>query len=472
MSRPHLIFLMADQLRFDVLGPYGDTQCPTPKLDLLAERACVFERHFTNCPLCVPMRSSLMTGLHTHQHGAIINGWLPGERQYGLIRPDLPLLPQRLADAGYDVHHIGVQHVRSQPSLERRCPGVTFTGPASAGEHHRELTGRGLLLGDLSTFRDPVLEHDNGKPTIFAGTSPRAAVFPLREDLFYDCTLTQKMVQAIEEHEKSDKPLALLGMFWLPHPPLWGPRAWATLVPPDAVKLPPTVGHWYAGMPVMQLANVPGQLGAHVSMEQWRASWAVYLGMVALLDRCVGRVLAALDKAGLFDDALIVFTSDHGEMLGSHRLYQKMCLYDEAVRAPLLMKLPGQSRSRRVTELSDHLDLPATLLAAAEAPALENSTGRSLLPLAEGRHGEQPRAHVFAAYDGNAGRGYAHRMVRSTLYKFIHNIGDQPELYDLLEDPFETRNLAGTAELAAQEQSLRDALNAWMDSVGDPAPRA
>lgn len=470
MAKPHIIMLMADQLRFDVLGAYGDEQCPTPKLDLLAQRSTVFDNHVTPCTLCVPGRSSTMTGLYPHEHGAIINGWFKNERPFGQIRDGVELLPNKLVDADYRVAHVGVQQLRMSPDFVEQCGGVEFVGPTSVGRHHKELQSRGLILGDMTAFRDPVIDYDSGVPIVSAGTAPRVAVFPLREDLFYDAHLSIKMAELIEKHDPST-PLALFGMFWLPHPPLWAPRAFAELVDPGAVNLPPTIGHWYGGMPVTQLANLPGQLGAHVTMEQWRLAWAVYLGMASLLDKCVGRVLAALDRKGMLNDSLVVFTSDHGEMLGSHRLFQKMCLYEEAVRVPMIMKMPGQTSARRASALSDHLDISATMLDLADGDAIAASTGRSLRHVAEGNTEPQPKRTVFASYDGNAGRSFAHRMARSATHKLIHNIGDHAELYDVIEDPYETRNLINQPDLADTRKELTHALNNWMDHCNDDQPR-
>jgi len=470
MAKPHILYLMTDQLRSDVLGAYGDEQCETPMLDLLAERSAIFDQHYTPCPSCVPARSSAMTGLYPHQHGALINGWFKAERQSGTVRSDVNLLPDRLSETGYRTVHVGVQHVRMSPQFELQCPNVEFIGPDSVGRHHRELQDRGLILGDMTTFREPIIDYNNGSPVVSAGTAPRVAVFPLREDMFYDAVLADKMVDVIQHHDPA-RPLAMFGMFWLPHPPLWAPRAFAEMVDPSQVVCPPTVGRWYGGMPVMQLANIPGQLGVHATIEQWHLVWAVYLGMVAMMDKCVGKVLAALDHAGMFEDTAIAFTSDHGDMLGSHSLYQKMVLYDEVARVPMLLKMPGQTTIRRVTELTNHLDVVATLLDIAGAEPFEQSPGKSLRPIAEGVPNHEPRPYTFAGYDGNAGRSFAHRMARNATHKLIHNVGDRNELYDMIEDPYETRNLAKKDEVQDVREELRDALNAWMDEVEDDQER-
>ncbi|MBL4702639.1 MAG: sulfatase-like hydrolase/transferase, partial [Phycisphaeraceae bacterium] len=153
----NIIFLMADQLRYDMLDAYGDQQCDTPHLDSLASQGTVFEHHYTMCPLCVPARSSLMTGLYPRQHGAIINGWFPEEREAGTVKEEAQLIPNKIVDCGYDVYHAGIQHVRTAKGFERACPDVKFIGPSSVGRHHRALHKRGLMLPDMTVFRDPVL---------------------------------------------------------------------------------------------------------------------------------------------------------------------------------------------------------------------------------------------------------------------------------------------------------------------------
>ena len=460
---------MADQLRHDVLGCFGGHRllpagapAISPRLDTLASMSACLDRHFTPAPLCVPARSCLMTGRYSHHHGAVINGWLPGERPFGCVRGGVPFLPGQLQQAGYRVAHVGVQHVRAEPDFPTRNPGVTFIGPAGLGEHRAALAARGLSTEDPEPFRDPVVEFDNGRPVVLRGSNPQVGLFPLVEEHYLDSVIADRLVETIHGHGRG--PLALFGMFWLPHPPLVAPRAWIERYDAGTLNLPANVGKWVSSTPALQLANFPGQVGAHVSAEHWRFAWAAYLGMVALLDACVGRVLAALDHAGMLEDSLIVFTSDHGEMLGSRRLFQKMCLYEEAVRVPTIIKPPGSGGGRRTTELTNHLDLHATLLSAAgvELEPTPGGDGRDLLPLSQGAaHRHASRDATFARYDGNAGRAWAHRMVRTRSHKLIVNDGDTDELYDLVEDPRESVNLIGRPASATVERELRQRLAAW-----------
>jgi len=479
-ARPHLIFVLADQLRSDVLGCFGGAGVPgrsvTPKLDLFAQRAMAFERHFTPCPLCVPARSSLMTGLEPLAHGAVVNGWLPHEQPYGTVRDGLRLLPDHLAEAGYRVVHCGVQHVRTAGGFEADQPSVEFIGPRGVGDHLKALDEQGLMTGDLDALRDPVIDFDRGRAVVKAASSARTAVFPLDERHWYDARLTDLAVEAIRGHagQPGDRPLAVFLMLWLPHPPFWAPEPWVSMIDPEDVKLPNDIGSWFRGMAPLALRNQPGQLGQNIGMDGWRRLWAVYLGMVGLLDKCVGRVLAALDYAEMLSDAVVAVSSDHGEMLGSHRLLQKMCMYEPAVRVPLLVKTPGPLTmdGRKMHQLSDHLDLVATLTDYADAgPVNDNAPGRSLRPLLDRRGDERPpREHVFATYDGNAGRGFHQRMVRSPTHKLIHNVGDHAELYDLVEDPRETKNLIRDEAHRDARRALTARLRRWMDEHGDPQP--
>lgn len=320
--RPHLALIVANQLRSDVLGAFGDLPCPTPKLDLLAKHATAFRRHFTPCPLGGPARASIATGLSPLSHGARINGARRTEGRHATIHPDLPILHEQLIDAGYRVVHVGLQNIRTEPDLPRRLPEAEFVGPANQAELLKDLDARGLIYGDLEALRDPVLDYIDGVPAVLGGMSAKTAEFPLREDLFYDSVIAERATRVVRDHGgvATDRPLALLVNFNLPHPPLWAPQRFAEMFDPDDIHLPATTGRWYRSTSPLQLANFPGQMGAQLEMWQWRRAWAMYLGMVAMLDECVGKVLGELDRTGLLSDTAVAFVSDHGDMLGGRGL--------------------------------------------------------------------------------------------------------------------------------------------------------
>ena len=450
-----------------MLGAYGGRQCGTPALDQFAEQASILEWHYTPSPLCGPAHASMLTGLYPRQHGMLTNGWFKEERENAVVDEQVTLLTHRLMDVGYQLAHVGGQPARTKVDFKTLHPGAILRGPGTSADHLRQLESKGLHLGDRGYFRTPVVEFNHGEPVVFPEYGTKVAVFPLREEHHYDSVLTDKAIDILEHHDKR-KPLAMFVKLALPQPPLWAPEPWATMYHPDEVKLAPTVGRWFSSTSASHLFNPTGHLGAHVTEEQWRVVWSMYMGMVGLMDKCIGRLIDALQINRLYDNSMIVFTADHGEMLGCRSLFQNGCMYEDAVRVPGLIKMPGRSSMHRVRTMTTHLDLPVTMLDVAGAEPFEKTSGASLINLTGGETAtEDVNPYVFAAYEGNAGLGYHQRMVRSRTHKLIHNVGGKPELYDLISDPFETRSLIGKEEHQDIERRMRGLVNDWMSRMGD-----
>jgi arylsulfatase A-like enzyme len=164
-------------------------------------------------------------------------------------------------------------------------------------------------------------------------SSPAAGCYEEGLDFFFDSYITSCSLRALRERDQS-KPFLLNAMYVAPHPPLEIPEPWYSKLHEEEVVLPDNVGRWWPDQSPLQLYNLPGAIGSRYEREDWREPWRVYLGLVSLLDDAVGKLIAELKEQGMYDDTLLVFTSDHGEMLGSHCLWQKMCMYEEAVRTP------------------------------------------------------------------------------------------------------------------------------------------
>jgi len=469
MKRPHVIVLLADQLRRDVLGCYGGDHGATPSLDALAGESVRLGGHTINCPLCVPSRLSMLTGLHPHVHGAIVNGWDEQERPYGTCR-GLPTLYEALAEGGYNVEHVGVDHLRCDPPLGQRHERIRFSG--RRGRHEDWLKQRGVEV-DLSACRSPCVDYVEGRPVTRFYTNPTTAVWPGSAEEFFDAWLADRMVEVIDGADPAE-PLALMGNFWLPHCPLSCPEPYYSMYDPAEMRLPETVGEWCQGHSPMHLINLPGHVAAGTTMDGWRRAWAVYLGMVRLLDECLGRVIGALKRGGLWDDALVIFGVDHGEMLGVHRMFQKMCMYEDAVRVPMLIKPPGGGAGVR-QQLTQHLDLAATICdycdlptsLQAGLPVMPPSSGSSFREIIEDP-AAPGREEVFVEFNGNSGRSFQQRAIVTPAHKYIYNHGYEPELYDLHNDPDEVQNLC-QAEAAPPPEAgrLRQRLRAWMIETND-----
>jgi arylsulfatase A-like enzyme len=246
---------------------------------------------------------------------------------------------------------------------------------------------------------------------------------------------------------------------------------------PARIDLPDNVGQWYPGQPAMQLVNLPGFLGASVSMEDWRKAWAAYLGMITLVDKSVGQIIAALKQRGFWDDALVIFSPDHGEMLGSHRMWQKMCMYEESIRTPTFIKSPRMDRSRagqRVSGLTSHIDFMNTMFDYTGIGVDSSADSLSLRPLVEGSAG-RIRDEVFSEFNGNAGRGSFSRAIITDRYKFVYcrtqaYTRAEYELYDREKDPQETTNLVADPAHRTIRDDLAKRLAKWMANTGDALP--
>ena len=203
----------------------------------------------------------------------------------------------------------------------------------------------------------------------------------------------------------------------------------------------------------------------------------MYLGLVALLDHAVGMIIDELKSQGIYDDSLILFTTDHGEMLGSHCLYQKMCMYEESVRTPITFKLPlDKMLTGSSNEHISAIDVLPTIRDLTGLPIPEGVTGRSLVPLMQGGHFD--RNAIFIQFDGNGARGNFQRAALRDQYKLIVDIFKDEiylELYDLEEDPQETVNLAFNTSSRQTVEELLTTLHLYMSTTGDllnlPAPQ-
>jgi arylsulfatase A-like enzyme len=249
---------------------------------------------------------------------------------------------------------------------------------------------------------------------------------------------------------------------WAPHPPLAVPEPYASLFDPERLELPPNVGVPAANEPWNRRKGVPAQLAEGVTLEQWRKTWAAHLGLTRLADDCIGRLLDALKSTGAYERTIILFMSDHGDHLGQHGMYQKMEMYEQAIRVPMLVKLPSPGSGRRVIEQPvSHLDIVPTLLDVLDLTAPpQQLDGISLAPCLE-QGSPLPERYVFSQYSGNPGIGDIRRAVIGSRYKYIYDPDAEAELYDLQQDPLEMTNVAAEPAMQHVLRDMHDALLRW-----------
>ena len=459
MSREskNLIFIMTDHQRADSLGMNQAGIEVTPNLNRLAAQGTVFERAYTTCPLCVPARTALATGKYPTKNGVVMNDW------EGRTAGDHAPLQELLARHGHDVAHIGVDHIRVAPGLKERLSFGAWLGDREYLDYLDAVDFQGWPA-DPDHFRRRVQEDHGGVLVECRHSNTETAIWPDDAEHFKDlfwCRHAEDFVR-----RKRERPFALFLYLWAPHPPLRVPEPFASLFPPERLDLPSNVGLPSEGEPSVYRKGAPAQLAEGVTRDQWRRVWAAHLGLVHLADAAIGRLLDCVHDEGLAADTQIVFTSDHGDHLGQHCMYQKMEMYEQAIRVPLILAGPGVAAQSVQTPVS-HLDIMPTLLDLLGIPSPSDLDGHSLAPTL--CSGAMPaRRRIFAQYSGNFALGDTRRCVVSGKYKYVWNPSGETEFFDLESDPLEVNNLAGVPEYEDLLQRLHEECCKWGAAHADP----
>ena len=447
---PNILLICTDQQRFDALAAAGNAEIDTPHLDQLAADGAIFENCYVQAPVCAPSRASLMSGLYLRNHGLYANGVQ--------IPEHVPLLPEALASAGYDCGLVGKWH------LDACFGGATEEKPAGfrvwqwAHDPYRG-SSENAYHHWLRLSHPEVHEAVLGKDRTKRGTAGVAgsSIDTVPTEAHYSHWVGEETIRYLSDARPSDQPFFYIANFFDPHHSFGAPKEYVDRYRAQDLSRPNTVpGELDSKPPIFAEASkksygghAPGYLD--YTDEELQEIKANYYAMVSLVDDEVGRILAALEEQGLAEDTVVIFTSDHGEMLGDHQLMLKgPMMYDCAIKVPLLIRMPGRiPAGTRVQELVQWIDLTATVLDLAGAD-LPRCQGTSLLGLAEGSTTEH-RGWALSEYR-NSGHPYdppVHTtMVRRDNVKIIFHHGSPSsgrtrtgELYDLDADPQELINL-------------------------------
>jgi choline-sulfatase len=435
MRPTNVLFLFSDQHSRRVLGCYGNPAARTPHLDALAGAGTRFQHAYCQTPICVPSRASLATGRWAHA----VDSW---DNATPYVGTEAPSWGHRLTLQGHPVTTIGKLHYRKvdDPSgfPDQRVPMHVLEG---VGDLY------GLLRGDMPVrpqSRDQVLEARAGES----------------EYIRYDRAIARSAADWLrEEGSGGTRPWCLFVGFVSPHFPLVVPDPYWRQYDPDGLPLPVQYRpeHW-SRHPVLELKRRQEALDQPFDERAIRNAVRAYYALVTFLDEQVGRVLAALREAGLADSTRVIYSTDHGEMLGEHGLWWKSAMYESAVGVPLIVAGPGVPAGRVVRTPAMLVDVfPSIVEAVGAEPAPEDRTlpGRSLWQLAA--EADRPRT-AFSEYHAIFSPSGIF-MVRTERYKYVHYVGYPPQLFDLAADPEETRDLAAdpahAEACAAGERELR-----------------
>ncbi len=455
-ARPNLLFIMTDHQRADSLGMVQSGVEVTPNLNRLAGASTVFSRAYSTCPLCVPARTALATGKYPTKNGVVFNDWR------GIRAGDHKPIHQILLEAGYEVGHIGVDHIRVAPSLRDRVPFSTWIGLREYDQYRAEA---GLDAGeDLSTFKRAITENQEGRRVPMSYSNTESAVWPHPAECFLDSYFCRQAVNFLEQPH--NEPFALFLYLWAPHPPLRVPEPYASRFDPAKLVLPSNVGLRAHGEPPGRRQGIAAQLAEGVSVDTWRSVWAAHLGLVNLADDGIGRVLSALNAGGYAGRTVVCFTVDNGEQLGQHAMYQKMEMYEPAIRIPWVMK-GVNIRAQTIDTPVSHLDVLPTLLVLLGLAIPPDADGYALTEVLTTGSAPPAERPIFSQYSGNPKIGDIRRAVITRRYKAVFDPLDDAELYDLEADPLEMVNCAGDATHQDRLNALLEMCRDWAQAHND-----
>ncbi|MEI9430217.1 sulfatase-like hydrolase/transferase [Mesorhizobium sp. Cs1299R1N3] len=437
MSEPNLLIIMDDEHSANALGCYGHPIAQTPNLDRLATGGTRFESAYTNCPICVPARATLATGLYPHQTGYWDNCLA--------YDGEVPSWGHALQEAGVETTSIGKLHyleLEGQTGFDRQHLPMYLHGGGDTHGLVRDNPPMRPQCADLATKIGP-------------GES---------EYLAYDRRIRDKACDWLEKKadEPNAKPWVTFVSFISPHYPLIAPKEFYDLYDPSKIPLPKkraddTTGdsEWWQAFENCYIWD-----RFFESDDQRRIAIASYYGLISFIDDCVGQILGTLKKTGLEDSTRVVFFSDHGENLGARGLWGKSTMYNESVAVPMIVSGPGIPAGKVSTTPVSLVDVHPTALQIAGLPADPSRPGRSLVELAQ--LPDDDARIVFSEYHATAAKS-GEFMLRRGRYKYIHYVGYAPELYDLRDDPEELTNLALSGDYDGLVREFEALLRALVD---------
>lgn len=410
---PNLVVLFGDEWRGTDLGCAGNPDVRTPHVDRLAQEGLRFRDAFVNAPVCSPARAQMLTGLYPLSTGVVTNNMR--------MAPDLALLPRLLGERGYRCGYVGKWHLNGFPT-SRHVPA----GPQRAG-----FDDFWAVWGQAHDYFDSWYRRDGEERLDSPGYTGRHQ--------------TDVALEFLEAKAQGDDPFALFLSWGPPHTPHEAPAEFRGLYEPGALTFRP---------------SVPPELEAPDRL-------ANYYGACSALDADVGRIRAALERLGLAEDTIVVFTSDHGWQFGEHGVFGKQTPFEESIRVPMIARVPGRHVDGAVSDaLFTMADFAPTVLSwmGIEVPAGMQGSDLSAAGAGPGSAYLVNVLGIGAQFDHDV---FSWRGVRTATHLYAEDRGGPWLLYDLGEDPYQQHNLVLDPGRASTRDELAGELRGWYARLGE-----
>jgi len=481
---PNLVFIFSDRQRFDTLRVYGNEWIRTPHLNALAEESVVVRNCYVTQPVCAPARSSIITGLYPHTAGVPRNRLVMPPH----IQTIAQMLPQEYRTAYFGKWHLGDEIIR-QRGFDEWCSIMDrlwseYTKP--------EYTGR------FSDYRQYLIDLEY----IPDSETPGGMIFSdeMRSNLPAEHQQASFLARKAEDfiRDNASQPFALYVSMLEPHHPFNGP--YNHFYDPDTLPvdpsflIPPTDGPL-----VNRLRSeyyMQGEFDGHdlTTESGWRRLRTNYFANISLVDDAVGRIVRAIERAGISDNTVLVFTSEHGDLVGSHAMLELRSFYDPVSRVPMLMRIPWSDQNHKIVDGNfSQIDIVPTLLDLMGHPVPNQLQGTSRADVFEG-DATLDGNDVFIQHNGYGDRDLTSEESRPTLspekakeMNYMNNLpwrsvvtadrwklnlcpGDQCELFDLNTDPYEMTNLFNDPSQRDRIRQMSARIKVWQDLSGDLSP--
>lgn len=413
---PNVLFILPDEWRAQALGCMGNPDVQTPHLDQLASEGILFKNTFANTPVCCPARANILTGTYTNRNGMVANDLR--------LKEDVVTMADLFSQAGYRTGYVGKWHLDGGP----RLPGYIPPGRRRHG---------------FQSWAANECNHN-----YFYNWYFRDENVPIITEQYEPEGWTERAIEFL--YESQDKPFFLMLALGAPHDPYLAPEKYMNLYDPQKLMMEP---NWVEG-----------------TRNGGRKEMAAYYAAITAIDDQMGKLLHTLRELNIENNTIVLFSSDHGNMLGSQGKILKRKPWEESIRVPGIMRHPGTIPSGQKTDaLFSHVDFAPTLLSLCGLTIPAEMQGTDLSRVVVGQTKQGPTSAYFQIFGPFHGSGVEHgwRGIRTEQYMYARWESGPWVLYDLEKDPHEMNNLVNDDSARSLMQDLDRKLMDWMDKVGD-----